>query len=339
MEKKLPADPAALTFKTIKNVTAVETAYEKLSKGTQSFVVEDYENLKPYIAQKEKLEAGQEAVNNVIAMIKALPKASKISLDSETDINAARTAYEALGDLKGSVTNLKTLESAEKALADLKEFEDEAKTVKALIEAIPAVDELRYDHDTKNLEDSDDKKIEAARAAYDALAAKGKVAKSCIDKDTLNTLKTAEKAMKKLVSTDTKDIKAAEKVVQRIAKLPTDDEADLTLAKNKKAIESAKTAYLKLSPNAKQYAADDRDDVNYVERLYYCCVAAGISTDGIELSHEILALEQETAAYEAAILIEREVQAAIETEDETSVEEDAEDDLDEEANAFENIDE
>ncbi len=339
MEKKLPAAPTALTFKTIKNVTAVETAYAKLSTGAKSFVVDDYAKLTPYIEQKAKLEAGQEAVNNVIAMIKALPKASKISLDSEPAIQNAREAYDALGDLKGSVTNLKTLESAEKALADLKEFEDEAKTVKALIEAIPAVDELRYDHDTKNLEDSDDKKIEAARAAYDALAAKGKVAKSCIDKDTLNTLKTAEKAMKKLVSTDTKDIKAAEKVVQRIAKLPTDDEADLTLAKNKKAIESAKTAYLKLSPNAKQYAADVRDDVNYVERLYYCCVAAGISTDGIELNHEILALEQETAAYEAAILIEREVQAEIETEDETSVEEDAEDDLDEEANAFENIDE
>ena len=339
MEKKLPAAPTALTFKTIKNVTAVETAYAKLSTGAKSFVVDDYAKLTPYIEQKAKLEAGQEAVNNVIAMIKALPKASKISLDSEPAIQNAREAYDALGDLKGSVTNLKTLESAEKALADLKEFEDEAKTVKALIEAIPAVDELRYDHDTKNLEDSDDKKIEAARDAYDALAAKGKVAKSCIDKDTLNTLKAAEKAMKKLVSTDTKDIKAAEKVIQRIAKLPTDDEADLTLAKNKKAIESAKTAYLKLSPNAKQYAADDRDDVNYVERLYYCCVAAGISTDGIELNHEILALEQETAAYEAAILIEREVQAEIETEDETSVEEDAEDDLDEEANAFEDIDE
>ena len=121
--------------------------------------------------------------------------------------------------------------------------------------------------------------------------------------------------------------------------IPSLAEADLTLAKNKKAIESAKTAYLKLSPNAKQYAADDRDGVNYVERLYYCCVAAGISTDGIELNHEILALEQETAAYEAAILIEQEVQAAIETEDETSIEEDAEDDLDEAADAFEDIDE
>ena len=80
-----------------------------------------------------------------------------------------------------------------------------------MIQALPET--VVYDHDDK----SDEAEIHAAREAYNDL---GKVGKNIVGKDNLKLLTNAEKALKKAVSQDTKDQKAAAKVIAKIEKLP-----------------------------------------------------------------------------------------------------------------------
>ena len=65
-----------------------------------------------------------------------------------------------------------------------------------------------------------------------------------------------KKALKKLVSQDTKDEKAAAKVIAKIEKLPA---AEDVIVKNKSAISAARKAYDKLNENAKKYADDSAE--------------------------------------------------------------------------------
>ena len=66
----------------------------------------------------------------------------------------------------------------------------------------------------------------------------------------------AEKALKKAVSQDTKDQKAAAKVIAKIEKLPA---AEDVIVKNKSAISAARKAYDRLNENAKKYADDSAE--------------------------------------------------------------------------------
>ena len=116
-----------------------------------------------------------------------------------------------------------------------------------MIQDLP--DPVVYNHDDKT--DADE--IGAARAAYNDL---GKVGKNIVGKDNLKLLTNAEKALKKLVSQDTKDQKAAAKVIAKIEKLPA---AEDVIVKNKSAISAARKAYDKLNENAKKYADDSAE--------------------------------------------------------------------------------
>ena len=100
---------------------------------------------------------------------------------------------------------------------------------------------------------TDADEIGAARAAYNDL---GKVGKNIVGKDNLKLLTNTEKALKKLVSQDMKDEKAAAKVIAKIEKLPA---AEDVIVKNKSAISAARKAYDKLNENAKKYADDSAE--------------------------------------------------------------------------------
>ena len=256
--EKLPATPEALTLSERSAVTKAENAYEKLTDAQKTFLTEEETaRLNAFIARRDflteneaKIKADEKAAAAAEKKIKALPNVSKIDYTDKEEIEAARAAYEALtNDQKALVTNLETLTAAEDALKaaleSVKEQETSAETVIDMINALPET--IVHDHDSKE----DQKTIAAAREAYDAL---DKIGRGFVSKDTLKKLTTKEKALKKLVSQDTKDEKAAAKVIAKIEKLPA---AEDVIVKNKSAISAARKAYDKLNENAKKYADDN----------------------------------------------------------------------------------
>ena len=258
--EKLPATPEALTLSERRAVTKAENAYEKLTDAQKTFLTEEETaRLNAFIARRDflteneaKIKADEKAAATAEKKIKALPKVAKIDYTDKEEIEAARAAYEALtDDQKALVTNLETLTAAEDALKaaleSVKEQETSAETVIDMINALPET--IVHDHDSKE----DQKTIAAAREAYDAL---DKIGRGFVSKDTLKKLTTKEKALKKLVSQDTKDEKAAAKVIAKIEKLPA---AEDVIVKNKSAISAARKAYDKLNENAKKYADDNTE--------------------------------------------------------------------------------
>jgi len=155
-----------VTLGSIGKIQAAEAAYEALSDDEKANVEnyqtllnarEEYEALKAAADKEEADRAAAEAVDN---MITALGDETDITLESETDIKAARAAYEALtDDQKAYVNNLTALEAAEATLEGLKA--DKA-AIDEVIDAISQIGEVVYP-DSKDA-------IDAAQAAYDNLA-------------------------------------------------------------------------------------------------------------------------------------------------------------------------
>ena len=102
--------------------------------------------------------------STVVIMINAI---GTVTLDSETAINEALEAYNALSDAeKAKVTNLDTLTAAQEALSQCKADKVAAETVSAQILAIA---------ETPNLITLDNEAdVEAAKAAFNALSAGAK---------------------------------------------------------------------------------------------------------------------------------------------------------------------
>lgn len=265
-----------------KTVEKAWDAYADLSDGQKSFVTSDVDTLTQMHLKMETMVENEAAIRQNMAnaakvdkLIKALPKASKIKYTDEAKVVAAEKAYqeyvENLNGMDNLVENVATLTEVRVALdAKLAEVADKkaaAQHVTELIEALPS--EVVYDHDHKDYENGtlDHKQlIEAARDAYDAL---DKIGKSFVEKDTLKKLTTAEKTLKKLVSQDTKDMKAAQKVIAKITNAKFPELEDVT-TKKKSVINAAKNAYGALNANAKKYADENKDEIAKLE----ACVAA-----------------------------------------------------------------
>ena len=388
---KLTGEPDSMGLGDRRTITSVETAYNKLTDAQKTFISEaEKATLDAFTARRDYLDANEaemkaneKAASAVEKLIKALPKAERVDYTDKAEIEKARAAYDKLTDnQKKLVSNLDTLTAVEaalrKALDDVAADKSAAEIVIEMIQALPET--VVYDHDDK----SDEAEIHAAREAYNDL---GKVGKNIVGKDNLKLLTNAEKALKKAVSQDTKDQKAAAKVIAKIEKLPA---AEAVIVKNKSAISAARKAYDKLNENAKKYADDsaeviakltacekaltqaieDEDAAEAVEKLikklptakrvkedhrekvqealdafnmltedqkklvtaknqqklFDCCAALDISVDGGDIDLEALALEQEEASRQAAI-IEQFVLA--EDEDDASLEEDFDESVDE----------
>ena len=388
---KLTGEPDGMGLNDRRTITSVETAYNKLTDAQKTFISEaEKATLDAFTARRDYLDANEaqmkldeKAASAVEKLIKALPKAERVDYTDKAEIEKARAAYDKLTDnQKKLVSNLDTLTAVEaalrKALDDVAADKSAAEIVIEMIQALPET--VVYDHDDK----SDEAEIHAAREAYNDL---GKVGKNIVGKDNLKLLTNAEKALKKAVSQDTKDQKAAAKVIAKIEKLPA---AEDVIVKNKSAISAARKAYDRLNENAKKYADDsaeviakltacekaltqaieDEDAAEAVEKLikklptakrvkedhrekvqealdafnmltedqkklvtaknqqklFDCCAALDISVDGGDIDLEALALEQEEASRQAAI-IEQFVLA--EDEDDASLEEDFDESVDE----------
>lgn len=257
---KLTGEPDGMGLNDRRTITSVETAYNKLTDAQKTFISEaERATLDAFTARRDYLDANEaemkaneKAASAVEKLIKALPKAERVDYTDKAEIEKARAAYDELSDdQKKLVSNLDTLTAAEaalrKALDDVAADKSAAEIVIEMIQALPET--VVYDHDDK----SDEAEIHAAREAYNALE---KVGKNIVGKDNLKRLTNAEKALKKAVSQDTKDQKAADKVIAKIEKLPA---AEDVIVKNKSAISAARKAYDKLNENAKKYADDSAE--------------------------------------------------------------------------------
>lgn len=257
---KFTGEPDGMGLNDRRTITSVETAYNKLTDAQKTFISEaEKATLDAFTARRDYLDANEaemkaneKAASAVEKLIKALPKSERVDYTDKAEIEKARTAYDELtDDQKKLVSNLDTLTAAEaaleKALEEVADDQSAAEIVIKMIQDLP--DPVVYNHDDKT--DADE--IGAARAAYNDL---GKVGKNIVGKDNLKLLTNAEKALKKLVSQDTKDEKAAAKVIAKIEKLPA---AEDVIVKNKSAISAARKAYDKLNENAKKYADDSAE--------------------------------------------------------------------------------
>lgn len=257
---KLTGEPDGMGLNDRRTITSVETAYNKLTDAQKTFISEaEKATLDAFTARRDYLDANEaemkaneKAASAVEKLIKALPKAERVDYTDKAEIEKARAAYDELtDDQKKLVSNLDTLTAAEaalrKALDDVAADKSAAEIVIEMIQALPET--VVYDHDDK----SDEAEIHAAREAYNDL---GKVGKNIVGKDNLKLLTNAEKALKKAVSQDTKDQKAAAKVIAKIKKLPA---AEDVIVKNKSAISAARKAYDRLNENAKKYADDSAE--------------------------------------------------------------------------------
>lgn len=159
----------------------------------------------------------------VLDLINKINNIGTVTLDSESAITEARTAYDALPEeVKARVSNYDTLTAAEAALQSLKD------QIKAVIDQIDAIGTVTLDSEDAILE---------ARTAYNALsdAQKARVTN-------INTLTAAEQRLEKLKG-DAKAIADAEAAIDAIGDNVTLDSEDV--------IKAARAAYDGLSDENK----------------------------------------------------------------------------------------
>ena len=181
---------------------------------------------KALVTKLATLEAAEKAYADLAAAKAVDDKISAIGTVKLTDaskalIDAARNAYNALtADQKALVTKLATLEAAEKKYADLA-------AAKAVDDKIDAIGTVKYDKASKD-------RIDAARAAYNALTADQKAL--------VTKLATLEAAEKKYA-----DLGAAKAVDDKIAAIGTVAYTDASKA----LIDAARAAYNALTADQK----------------------------------------------------------------------------------------
>ena len=207
---------------------------------------------KGYVTKYEALAAAEAAyavlVDKAAAkavedMIEAIPGEDGLTLGDEASIVAARAAYNALTEAqKGYVLNEAKLAAAEARLAELKALAEKeeadrkaAQGVTDMINALPAPVQLE-----------DKAKVEAARAAYDALT---EDQKNLIAPEILEKLTNAEAEIVRLEKE--RDDKAAAAVVEKlIANI-----GNVTM-ESKSAIDTARNAYNNLTEEQKAFVSN-----------------------------------------------------------------------------------
>lgn len=248
---KIDALPAAddLTLADEPAVAAAQSAYNALTDAQKGYVDAEVkaslDAAVSKIAGLEQAAADQKAADAVATQIDALPAIDALTLNDRAAVDAATRAYDALTDDQKALVNAtkaSTLRSAQQRISDLlqdatQEEKDStaAASVTAQIQALPAADKLTL---------GDQADVQAARAAYDALA---DGAKSRVSSDDVNTLAAAEAKIEQLVD-------AAAMVKDAIEKLPAVDQLELT---DEDAVASARSAYDALDQYQQEAVGND----------------------------------------------------------------------------------
>ena len=211
-----------VTLKSESKIKQARTAYNKLT-DKQKTLVTNYDVLEKAEKDLADLKAADQVSKNITNI-------GTVTLESEDAIKEASTAYDALTDAqKELVSNKDVLEKAEKDLVDLKAADQVSKNITNI--------------GTVTLESED--VIKEARTAYDALTDAQK--KLVSNKDVLEK---AESTLKELQDAKAADVKAAEKVTNKI-----DAIGDVTL-ESEDAIKEARTAYDALTDAQKELVSN-----------------------------------------------------------------------------------
>ena len=214
-----------VTLESEEAIAAARAAYEALTEAQQA-EVKSYDKLTAAEARLADLKAAK-PVDDMIDAI------GEVTLDSESAIQAARAAYDALTEeQKAEVKNYDVLTAAEARLADLKA----AKAVDDMIDAIGEV--------TLKSEGA----IDAARAAYEALTEAQQAEVKSYDK-----LTAAEARLAVL-----KPAKPVEKLIDAIGEVTLGSESDIA---------AARTAYDNLT-EAQQAEVKNYDKLTAAEAAY-----------------------------------------------------------------------
>ena len=228
----------ALTLDDETAVNEAKTAFDALNAENQAKVTNS-DKLTKALAKIEELKAAasdQEKVDAVIKMINDLPATDALTLADKEAVASASAAYEALGELKGKVTNADKLTAAINKIADLEKDKDAADKVIALIDAIDA--EITLDSE---------KGITDARTAYDALTP---AQKALISAEKLEVLTNAEAELK--------GIKADKAAADNVIKMIDDICASEITVGSRAAIDAAKKAYDELNGNSQKFVGEDK---------------------------------------------------------------------------------
>ena len=208
-------------------IAAAREAYDKLETEEQKALVTNYNVLTDAEAVF--------AIANANDKIDAIPAVEDITVADKDKIEAARAAYDALGDKKDEIDPEKVakLEAAEAKYAEVKEADDTAKAnnVSEKVNALPAADDVTVENKEA---------IETARAEYEKLT-EDQLKK--LPDGTLAKLEAAEQALK---------IAIVEDLIDQIPDTFTLE----TLDEIKEKIDAARAAYDKL-PGDEQELVDE----------------------------------------------------------------------------------
>lgn len=242
---KLPAAEDVLTKLSLndkKNVTAAEKAYNALTKDQLTFLSDDeHAKMQANSDRMQTLIDGEALIKAAEKAIKSLPADTKIKATDIKKLETAQEAYEKVKNSEDGLTIDPTL--AAKFVASEKAYYDYEQTAQAFREEY--LTKLPKDANAVSVTYKD--AIPDARTAYKALS---KNTQSFVEKTEVSHLSACEKALKKNQS-------AATKVDKLIAKLPADVSAEFT-SKDVKAIDAAKKAYDKLTPEQKTFLVDEQ---------------------------------------------------------------------------------
>lgn len=185
-----------------------------------------------------------QAVEHVITQINNLPPADTLTLDDKDAVDAAKNDYDALtNEQKSKVTNVDILEIAMKKITELQAAADQEAADK---EAAAAV--KKQIEDLGEITSLDQwKDVQGARTAYEALT---DAQKAYVSAEIIDTLKTAEDAIKVLKQAAEDQI-VAQKVVDMIEIL-----GEITSLDQKKDIQTVRNAYETLTDAQKIYVSN-----------------------------------------------------------------------------------
>ena len=211
----------------------------------------------------------------VIKAIDELPEIENITLADRAAVDAAKAAYDALGEEeKALVTNVEKLNSLLAKLNDL-----ESAPVIAMIEALPALENVML---------TDKAAIETVRAAYDGLS---------------ETVKVKVTNVNKLILLESKLVDLeAEPVIEMIDALPEVSEITVEDEEN---IKVAKAAYENLSVAAKEKVSAEQTEkldalVEALSTVFIRDAIKALTTvDTVSIPKDITAIEDVKAEYDA----------------------------------------
>ena len=179
--KELPV-VAEVSIKDKEEIETAKATYDALSEQQKAKLPEEVVNKLEDVV-KELVDV--ETAFVVEEEIEEIPEVKDITLENKEDIKAVRDAYEALTDHqkeKIPAETVKTLERAEKEIVDI----ETSNEVDEKIDALPSFDDISF---------GNDKDVEKAREAYNALS---KEAKEKIPSEDLDKLQKAEQVVEEL---------------------------------------------------------------------------------------------------------------------------------------------